>query len=444
MTEFTPGQTATVAHEAIKSALEARDKAEHCSLLWFAEILKRKLYRELGYSSIKHYAMSKLGFSKSQFYGFQNLCLQLEKLPIVKQKIESGELGYTKAQALLPVIDQTNEKEWAEFAEEHSRRDLQEVVKQAKKQAEEKAAGQPSLIPVPKKLPPVVVPVNVNLKMSPTQFARYEKLWEQVRKRRNAPADKIEAMLAFMEFYVAGNSIPKKLQTFENGKSEPQCEGQKSSRLDNPVLDNPKVGNPMVGNPTVAKPPIQIHIHKCPECAAATVQTSKGELQLSETELERALCDCQISQPNQRNTTSIPPAIRRKVFARARNKCQCPGCDHTGHLEIHHIVPRSKGGTNDAGNLICLCSGCHKLIHESKLDCRVMFAREPRATYQYQQLGNCNVTPLKKSSAPNEALLLSSQIDPTELENQTNYPTNHPDNHPDNSATLTANWWNAV
>ena len=440
MTEFTPGQTAVVAHEAIKSALEARDKAEHCSLLWFAEILKRKLYRELGYSSIKHYAMSKLGFSKSQFYGFQNLCLQLEKLPIVKQKIESGELGYTKAQALLPVIDQTNEKEWAEYAEEHSRRDLQEVVKQAKKQAEEKAAGQPSLIPVPKKLPPVVVPVNVNLKMSPTQFARYEKLWEQVRKQSNAPADKIEAMLAVMDFYVAGNSIPKKLQTFEKGKSEPQCEGQKSSRLDNPV---------------VVKPPVQIHIHKCPECAAATVQTSKGELQLSESELERALCDCQISQPNQRNTTSIPPAIRRKVLARARNKCQCPGCDHTGYLEIHHIVPRSKGGTNDAGNLICLCSGCHKLVHESKLDCKVMLAREPRATYQYHQLGNCNVTPQKKQHPKRGTAFIISK-NPTELDkpancpanypanHPANHPTNHPTNHPANSATLTANWWKAV
>ncbi len=386
MTEFTPGQTAAVAHEAIKSALEARDKAEHCSLLWFAEILKRKLYRELGYSSIKHYAMSKLGFSKSQFYGFQNLCLQLEKLPIVKQKIESGELGYTKAQALLPVIDKTNEKEWAEYAEEHSRRDLQEVVKQAKKQAEEKAAGQPSLIAVPKKLPPVVVPVNVNLKMSPTQFARYESLWEQVRKRRNAPADKIEALLAIMEFYVAGISIPKKLQTFENDKSELQCEGQKSSRLDNPVVGKPEGGNqqasnPEVTKPMVAKPPVQIHIHKCPECSAATVQTSKGELQLSETELERALCDCQISQPNQRNTTSIPPAIRRKVLARARNKCQRPGCGHTGFLEIHHIVPRSQGGTNDPDNLICVCSGCHKMLHDGLLGELSLFVKEVPASY---------------------------------------------------------------
>ena len=32
------------------------------------------------------------------------------------------------------------------------------------------------------------------MEMSPTQYARYEKLWEQIRKQGGALADKVEAL----------------------------------------------------------------------------------------------------------------------------------------------------------------------------------------------------------------------------------------------------------
>ena len=32
--------------------------------------------------------------------------------------------------------------------------------------------------------------------------------------------------------------------------------------------------------------------------------------------------------------------------------------------EIHHIVPRSEGGTDEASNLVCLHPSIHKMVHE--------------------------------------------------------------------------------
>lgn len=32
-------------------------------------------------------------------------------------------------------------------------------------------------------------------------------------------------------------------------------------------------------------------------------------------------------------------------------------------LEAHHIIPIKDGGTDDKGNLLEVCSDCHKLIH---------------------------------------------------------------------------------
>ena len=414
MTEFTPGQSASVAHRAIISSLKTQRKAERCSLLWFAEIIKRKLYRELGYSSIKHYAMEKLGFSRSQFYVFQNLCLKLEELPCLKEQIETGELDYSKAQAILPVVDKTNEKEWVNKAQGKSRRELQGIVKAAKKETQkltaENEGAQPALMDVPRNHPVAVVPVIVSMKMSPTQFARYEALWENVWKQRNVSSDKVEAMLEVLESFLEDKSVDGEStfinkisdgQKFESMGIAHQVETQKSSRLDSSRMmeASPQEGKPSPNemiSPTkdrtqptqVGKPPVQIHIHKCPDCESAVIQTSRGEMQVSETEFDQARCDCTISESNKRNTTSIPPSIRRKVLEQARYKCQRPGCDHTRFLEVHHIVPRSLGGANDQTNLTCLCSGCHRLVHENKSAGISIAVKEQSAVYHWN-LNEC-------------------------------------------------------
>lgn len=44
---------------------------------------------------------------------------------------------------------------------------------------------------------------------------------------------------------------------------------------------------------------------------------------------------------------------------------KCKLCNKkTEHLELHHIIPKSRGGSNDESNLIELCSECHGLAHD--------------------------------------------------------------------------------
>jgi len=44
----------------------------------------------------------------------------------------------------------------------------------------------------------------------------------------------------------------------------------------------------------------------------------------------------------------------------------CEECRKQGRLtpaeEVHHILPLSKGGTNEMGNLLSLCKPCHSRI----------------------------------------------------------------------------------
>ena len=68
-----------------------------------------------------------------------------------------------------------------------------------------------------------------------------------------------------------------------------------------------------------------------------------------------------------RATTTIPPATRRKIWRRDHGRCQVPGCRAARNLDIHHVVHRANGGDHDPSNLVVMCSGHHKLLHDGLL-----------------------------------------------------------------------------
>lgn len=56
---------------------------------------------------------------------------------------------------------------------------------------------------------------------------------------------------------------------------------------------------------------------------------------------------------------NISNSVRFKVFKRDHFTCQY--CGRSGvELEVDHIEPVSKGGTNDIGNLITACKDCNR------------------------------------------------------------------------------------
>lgn len=57
----------------------------------------------------------------------------------------------------------------------------------------------------------------------------------------------------------------------------------------------------------------------------------------------------------------IKPSLRFEILKRDNYRCQMCGvtAKDGAALEIDHIMPVSKGGTNDAGNLQVLCRDCN-------------------------------------------------------------------------------------
>src|SRR5262249_19849230 len=59
---------------------------------------------------------------------------------------------------------------------------------------------------------------------------------------------------------------------------------------------------------------------------------------------------------------TIPAHLRRAVIAR-HGHCAFPGCEQpTGVCEVHHLIPRSEGGTTALHNLVPLCTFHHLVV----------------------------------------------------------------------------------
>ena len=317
LTDFVPGRPAAEADSALKSAIRTEEKARKCAVLWFGEILARRLYRELGYSSMPQYARRGLGFSETRTGDFMRLSRKLESLPAVKAALP--EIGYTKAREIITVASPRTEKGWVEAARTSSRRELAQQVKQVKRKARKPAAE--LFEPADERV--AEVPVRVSIEFTPEQHARWEALLEKLQ-RQGVTGDRAEILL---------DALAGKL---EESTTSPET------------------------TPRGAVPPVQIHVHQCPDCGKAET----GGRTLGRADSERLECDAAISEPGQRNTTTVPPRTRRQVLARDRHECRAPGCHHRRFLEIHHVTPRRKGGANEADNLITLCAACHRLWHE--------------------------------------------------------------------------------
>ena len=355
--EFQAGQPAHAVNAALQQAVRTMDRAHHCAVLWFAEVLDRSLYRELGYASIHLYAQQELGFSKTRTGDFLRMARRLEDLPHVKRSLANGKLGYTKAREILKVATPATEKEWVRAAAKLPRRKLEQKVKRVRMAGScaRKDAGQPTLLPPPADEQNLAaeVPQRITLKMTPEQFARYEALHEKLAKGGHQGTS-VERILQGLE------ALAECADTRADDKPAPSA----GAAPGDPAPAGAAPGGATSEGAVPRGTSFQVFVRQCPDCGQFSVPTSRGELPLARAEGERILCDSRIDDPRRGpNRHSIPPAVRRRVLARDGHRCQAPGCTNTRFLEVHHITPRSRGGSNAASNLITLCAACHRHTH---------------------------------------------------------------------------------
>ncbi|MFO7609807.1 MAG: hypothetical protein R6X35_11550, partial [Candidatus Krumholzibacteriia bacterium] len=146
------------------------------------------------------YARAELGYSETRISDFMRLAQKLESLPAVKAALP--EIGYTKIREILQVASPRTEAQWVEEARTSTRAQLVQKVKRVRARAAVKPAAALFAPPADESVLAAEVPVRVSVEFSPEQHARWEALWEQVRKH-GAAGDRAEVLLEALQVLAA-------------------------------------------------------------------------------------------------------------------------------------------------------------------------------------------------------------------------------------------------
>jgi len=96
------------------------------------------------------------------------------------------------------------------------------------------------------------------------------------------------------------------------------------------------------------------------------------DARIAEAEIRREMRTApssKLSQPGEPESPYPENWNELSNAAKRRDGYKCTDCGASGvELHVHHIVPLSKGGTNDLDNLTTLCSHCHSMIHPRMVD----------------------------------------------------------------------------
>lgn len=97
------------------------------------------------------------------------------------------------------------------------------------------------------------------------------------------------------------------------------------------------------------------------------ISKKENEIKILKKELDRIKNEEKLKNENNRKT--IRGKVRLEVFERDNYQCQVCGATIGDGVKLHidHIVPVSKGGTDDIDNLQVLCDKCN-LSKSNRLD----------------------------------------------------------------------------
>jgi hypothetical protein len=304
-----------------------------------------RAYRDLGHTSLMAYAVKSLKLSESTALNLINVARKAVQVPELKREIEAGELSVCMARKIVPVLTQANQSLWIEKAKTLTTRALEREVATVRPQE-----ATPERI---KFVTAQRVAMSIGLNEPALQALRRVQDLESQRQMR--PVSLEDTVIALCAVYLEKNDPIAKA-------ARARRRAEEKANTQNKTETSGK-GESAAGPSVQATPP------------EPTLRTPKA-----------------INSDVTRQTrTPIPARVLHEV--QLRDGSQCAHRDLTGHrcaqrrwLQIHHIVPVVRGGGNEPGNLLTLCSAHHQMEHSAYLRGQRSASSVNRCTWPMQAL----------------------------------------------------------
>lgn len=342
----TPLSSAQRLHKRIKK-LHAHGNRVRSELIAALRCLhEERTYRLLGYTELAQYCQMELGIAKSTAYEWIRTGILLDRLPGVRSLHEGGDLSWEQTREIAKVATPQHEREWVEFAMEHSVRELRAEVKDALTGDRERPRSREHGLP------------NVTTRL----------VLDLTREER----ERLETALR-----IVAESRPRDGEPEEFGIGDVSIKDSLMHLVDELLAGRIEAA----GADSAAGRTRQAVVYQhCPECSESTVGTAEGPVRVDSARIDELLPVSERVEIDPAETLEVAPLpsgetdspntaqLVRKVLHRDGMRCASPGCGSRHQLQAHHVIFRENGGRTILANEVAVCSRCHALIHEGLLE----------------------------------------------------------------------------
>jgi hypothetical protein len=286
---------------------------------WLREAARVKIWRDVGCGSLLAYLELRCGYTPRTGRDRMRVAFALEELPGLTAALASGEQPFSSVRELVRVVTPEVEDEWLETCRNKTCFEVQRLV------AGRRKGGRPSDAPLPE------------LETRPLELQDIK---------------------------------PSTLAAFREARLKAQADRGES--LDDDALLALLCGAFLQGSPraedAAPRAKYQVAVVVCERCKQGWQDGAGAKFAMSPSEVARAECDAQRigrldAEVPTRATQDISPRVRRQVWRRDGGTCTLPSCRAAANLELHHIIPRSDGGSHTARNVLILCDAHHSAAH---------------------------------------------------------------------------------
>ena len=362
-------------HRRLKRIVKARGALDRQEAAVLREAEAAFIWRRYGYSSLLEYMEREMGYTPRVAIERLRVAKAIEELPQIGEAMQQGELSFSAARELTRVATADTEGEWLAAGAEINQRQLEELV------AGHKRGNRPTDRPDPSLRRKVV-----RFELKQETYALLRQAQQRLDKERGERLDEDAFIAAVCRMVIdrrAGDETSVQQRKVSSMNDAAAC-GDGLAEEDAAACgdglaeeDAAACGDGLAEEDAVVvavptKAPYQVAVTVCRDCKRGWQDGGGVTVEMSPPAIERALCDAEEigsidgAKP-ERAKQVIPPAVRRFVWRRDHGRCRVPGCRSSSNLDVHHIVPREHGGTNEPGNLLLLCEGHHLALHEGNV-----------------------------------------------------------------------------
>ena len=313
-------------HDSAVRAARELGRAESALIEILIEVDRERVFARMGYASLFVYLTDELKLTPAMANQAITVARRAAAIPALRAEIQAGTIGISVAKKMASVIHKSP-SEWIDRAKTLTVRQLEKAVAKADPHSA-----------TPEKARYVSEHrISLSLGLSEEAMLKLRRAQDQVSRSENRAVSLEETLAVVVGFYLHRKDPIERSRRVVARKgikvtSEPGLAPVADS------LSGPKHGAVVPGpeEPSAPKPP----------------------------------GDRNQMVPGRRPLAS---AVKHAVRIRDGGKCQArkPGggyCGSTRWLDLHHILPLSRGGNNAPSNLATLCRACHQRTHTADPD----------------------------------------------------------------------------